>query len=64
MPMTGSGKNNRRTKSRGKSCLKEDSTPRPNISREEQKALKELRQDDTRVVLTADKGMFGGHGQR
>ena len=55
MPRTGPGRS--RTKSRGKSCPKEDSTPRPNISREEQKALKELRQDDTRVVLTADKGV-------
>ena len=31
--------------------------PRPNITREEQKALKELREDNTRVVLTADKGI-------
>ena len=29
----------------------------PNISREEQRALRELRKDDTRVILTADKGV-------
>ena len=30
---------------------------KPNITREEQKALKELREDNTRIVLTADKGV-------
>ena len=39
----------------GEGSYKEDSTPRPNITREEQKTLKELREDNTRVVLTADK---------
>ena len=32
-------------------------TPRPNITREEQRALRELKKDDTRVFLTADKGV-------
>ena len=40
-----------------KADLKKIQPPRPNISREEQKALKELREDNTRVVLTADKGV-------
>ena len=39
-----------------KTVIKKIQTPRPNISREEQKALKELRKDNTRVILTADKG--------
>ena len=33
------------------------STPRHNITREEQKTLRELKEDNTRVVLTADKGV-------
>ena len=32
-------------------------TPRTNISQEEQKAMKELRNDNTRVILTTDKGV-------
>ena len=43
--------------SRNKSCHQEKSPPRPNIIREEQRALRELKKDDTRVILTADKGM-------
>ena len=39
-----------------KAVLKKIQLSRPNISREEQKALKELREDNTRVFLTADKG--------
>ena len=31
--------------------------PQSNISKEEQKAMKELRNDNTRVILTADKGV-------
>ena len=31
--------------------------PRPNITREEQRALMELKKDDTKVILTADKGV-------
>ena len=33
-----------------KAVLKKIQPPRPDISREEQKALKELREDNTRVV--------------
>ena len=40
-----------------KAVIKKTQTPRPNISREEQKALKELRKDNTRVILTEDKGV-------
>ena len=31
--------------------------PRPNITREERKAIEELRKDDTKMILTADKGV-------
>ena len=37
-----------------KAVIKKIQPPRPNITREEQKALKELSKDITRVVLTAD----------
>ena len=40
-----------------KAVLKKIQPPRPNISREEQKALKEFRKDNNRVILTADKGV-------
>ena len=40
-----------------KAVIKKIQPPRANIIREEQKALKEVRQDNTRVVLTADKGV-------
>ena len=33
------------------------SFPQPNISWEEFKAIKELREDSSRVILTADKGV-------
>ena len=39
------------------SCHQEKSPPRPNITRDEQRALRELKKDDTRVILTADKGV-------
>ena len=39
-----------------KAVIKKIQPPRPNITREEQKALKELREDNNRVVLTAHKG--------
>ena len=39
-----------------KAVLKKIQPPRPNVSREENKALKELKKDNTRVVLTADNG--------
>ena len=32
-------------------------SPKPNITEEEAKVLKELRQDKDRVILTVDKGM-------
>ena len=37
--------------------LKKVHTPRSNITKEELKAIKEMRNDNTRVILTADKGM-------
>ena len=37
--------------------LKKAKTPRSNITKEEKKALKELREDKERMVLTADKGV-------
>ena len=37
--------------------LKRAKTPRSNITKEEKKALKELREDQDRMVLTADKGV-------
>ena len=40
-----------------KAVIKKMQPPGPNITREEQKALKELRNNNTRVVLTADKGV-------
>ena len=40
-----------------KSVLKNIHTPRPNITREERKAIDELRKDETKMILTADKGV-------
>ena len=40
-----------------KAVMKKSQTPGHNITREEQKDLKELKEDNTRVVLTADKGV-------
>ena len=40
-----------------KAILKRAHPPKPNISREEQKVMEELRKDTTRTVLTADKGV-------
>ena len=37
--------------------LRRAKSPKGNISREEKKALKELREDQDRMVLTADKGV-------
>ena len=42
---------------RGEGCYKEDSPPRSYITRVEQKVLKELREDNMRIVLTEDKGV-------
>ena len=41
----------------GKAVIKKIQPPRPNITRQEQKALKELREDHNRVILTSDKGV-------
>ena len=40
-----------------KKVLKKVHPPRPNISRDERKAIEQLRKDKTRVILTADKGV-------
>ena len=40
-----------------KAILKKAHPPKPNITREEQKAMEILRKDNTRTVLTADKGV-------
>ena len=40
-----------------KAAIKRSHPPRPNITREEQRALRELKNDDTRIILTADKGV-------
>ena len=40
-----------------KAILRRAHPPKPNITREEQKAMEELRKDTTRTVLTVDKGV-------
>ena len=40
-----------------KSVLKNIQPPRPNITHEERKAIEVLRQDNTKMILTADKGV-------
>ena len=40
-----------------KSIIKRSCNPPPNITREERKAIRELKQDKSRMVLTADKGV-------
>ena len=40
-----------------KKVLKKVQPPRPNISRDERKAIEQLRKDNTRVILMADKGV-------
>ena len=40
-----------------KSVLKKIQPPRHNISREERKAIEELRKDKSRIILTVDKGV-------
>ena len=39
-----------------KKCLQNAKKPRPNLSREQREALKKLREDDSIVILPADKG--------
>ena len=40
-----------------KNVLKKVQLPKTNMNREELKAMKELRDDDTRMILNADKGV-------
>ena len=40
-----------------KNILKQAHTPRSNISKEEFQAIRELKEDDSRIILTADKGI-------
>ena len=40
-----------------KSILKKKPNTKPNISKEEYQALKQIKNDNTRMVLTADKGV-------
>ena len=40
-----------------KAILKKDNKNKPNITKEEYQAIKDLRRDKTRMVLTADKGV-------
>ena len=40
-----------------KNILKKAQTPRSNISKEEFKAIRELKEDDSRIILAADKGV-------
>ena len=40
-----------------KNVLRKVQLPRANIKKEEMKAMKELREDDTRMILNADKGV-------
>ena len=47
----------RRSQRGNKSILKKIKPPKSNITREEQRALAELRRDKNRVILTADKGV-------
>ena len=37
--------------------LKKAKTPRSNMSKEEFKAIRELKEDDSRIILTTDKGV-------
>ena len=40
-----------------KTILRKMKPPKSNISLDEQKVMEELRKDNTRVILTADKGV-------
>ena len=41
-----------------KTLLRRDHKAKPNIPKDEYKVLKEMKKDDTRQILTADKGVF------
>ena len=41
--------------SRDQRAFKEGQSPKPNIDKEDRKALKQLSEDETRVILTTDK---------
>ena len=42
---------------------KDKRAPHPNITKQEREAIKQPKEDDTHVVLTADKGVaIGSHG--
>ena len=47
----------RRILRRGQGCSQEDTTPRSNITTEEHTAVAEVRKDNNRMILTADKGV-------
>ena len=47
----------RRIKRRGECHHQENTAPKYNLKREEQKALEELKEDNNRMTLTADKGV-------
>ena len=51
-----SSSNDRETQG-GKNRVLKHMPPKPNITKEEAKVLKELKQDKDRVILTVDKGM-------
>ena len=46
-----------RTKRGGEDLHQEDTAPKYNLTKEEHKALEELKKDKTRTILTADKGV-------
>ena len=56
MPETGT-RQSRRVEGRSESHSENLPSPKPNITREEQKAMEQLRKDDTRILLTVDKGV-------
>ena len=47
-----------------KNLLKKAKTPRSNISREEFQAIKELKRDDSRIILTRRQGGCDGGAQQ
>ena len=41
-----------------KSIIKKISPPKPDISKEEHQAIQQLKKDNTRMILTANKGVY------